>query len=218
MVKIVKQLIMKSIKFFYWKYRNFTEGLMIYNYNLSPKNKLGKKTRIGKGIEFGNITLGDYSAISGPRSYIEEAKIGKHCSIARQVVIGVTGHNYDWVTTSEIITDKKLGFINNNVSHIQKPMPEIGNDVWIGINSIIMRGVIIGDGAVVGAGSVVTSNVLPYSIVGGIPAKHIRFRFTEDQIKKLLKVKWWDWDENKKKKNSYLFYDIEKFLLTHYNE
>ena len=94
-------------------------------------------------------------------------------------------------------------------------MPIIGNDVWIGLNVIIMRGVVIGDGAVVAAGSIVTSNVEPYSIVAGIPAKHIRFRFSDYQIRKLKEIKWWDWEENKIKENVELFYSIDAFIIRH---
>lgn len=202
--------------FFYWNYRNVTEGLKIYNYKLSRRTELGKKTMIRRGTDMFNLSLGDYSYISGPGNLVEEAKIGKFCSIARQVIIGVKGHNYDWVTTSPIITSSEFGFIEHDVLEPQKEMPIIGNDVWIGMNSIIMRGVTIGDGAVIAAGSVVTSNVLPYSIVGGVPAKHIRFRFSEDEIQKLLAIKWWDWEEKKIKDNSHLFYKIDDFVSKHY--
>lgn len=72
----------------------------------------------------------------------------------------------------------------------------IGNDVWIGIRCIIMDGVSIGDGAVVAAGSVVTKDVAPYAIVGGVPAKVIRFRFNDSVIEKLLQLKWWDYTDD----------------------
>lgn len=71
--------------------------------------------------------------------------------------------------------------------------PIIGNDVWIGINSTILNNVVIGDGAVIGAGAVVTKDVSPYSVVGGVPARLIKFRFSEEQIDRLLRIKWWDW-------------------------
>lgn len=218
MINIVsysKKIAKKIVLYFYWKYRNFSEDLKIYNYSLSPRTKLGKKVMVRSGTEIGIVSLGDYSYISGPRSYVEEAKIGKFCSIARQVIIGVSGHNYDWVTTSPIITSKEFGFVKNDICEPQKNMPIIGNDVWVGMNAVIMRGVIVGDGAVIAAGSIVTSNVKPYSIVGGMPAKHIRFRFTEVQIQKLLEIKWWDWEESKIKANSDLFYDIEAFIFQH---
>ena len=93
--------------------------------------------------------------------------------------------------------------------------PVIGNDVWVGMNVIIMRGVTIGDGAVIAAGSVVTADVEPYSIAGGIPAKHIRYRFSKEIIESLLEIRWWDWPEEKIRKNVHLFYDIENFIRMH---
>lgn len=75
----------------------------------------------------------------------------------------------------------------------------IGNDVWIGYEAVILAGVHIGDGAVIGARAVVTKDVAPYSVVGGVPAKEIRKRFSPDVISKLLEIKWWDWPEEKLK-------------------
>lgn len=71
----------------------------------------------------------------------------------------------------------------------------IGNDVWIGYEAVILAGVTVGDGAIIGARAVVTKDVPPYTIVGGVPAKTIRKRFSDDVISKLLKMKWWDWPE-----------------------
>jgi len=199
----------------YWLYRNIKGDLDIQNHMLSPKIKLGKKTMIRRDTEVYNIDLGDYSYVSGPRSYIEDAKIGKYCSIARQVIIGVSNHNYNWVTTSPVITSKSYGFINDDVEEPQKAPPVIGNDVWIGMNSIIMRGVTIGNGAIIAAGSVVTKDIEPYSVVAGVPARHLRYRFDKVQIQELEKIQWWNWDEQKIKENANLFYDIDKFIANH---
>ena len=77
----------------------------------------------------------------------------------------------------------------------------VGNDVWIGYEAVIMQGVTIGDGAIIGTRGVVTKDVPPYAIVGGVPAKVIRKRFPEETIEKLLKVKWWDWEPERIKRN-----------------
>ena len=77
----------------------------------------------------------------------------------------------------------------------------VGNDVWIGYEAVIMAGVTIGDGAIVGTRAVVTKNVPPYTIVGGVPAKAIRKRFSEDTIAALLAMEWWDWPEEKIKQH-----------------
>ena len=211
LIKLAKKIILP----FYWFCRNIKNKTNIKNYSLSPKLKLGKYSMIRKGSEVYNVILGDYSYISGPNSYVEDAIIGKYCSIARNVIIGVSGHNYEWVTTSPIITSKSYGFINENVLEPQKEIPVIGNDVWVGLNVVIMRGVVVGDGAVIAAGSIVTKNVEPYSIVAGTPANHIKFRFNTDQINDLKAIKWWDWNVEKIKKNSELFYNIDKFISVH---
>ena len=90
----------------------------------------------------------------------------------------------------------------------------IENDVWVGARSTIMSGVKISNGAVVAAGSVVTKDVPPYTIVGGNPARIIKYRFDESQIEKLLKISWWDWDEDKIRENAELMWssDIDKFI------
>ena len=77
----------------------------------------------------------------------------------------------------------------------------VGNDVWIGYEALILAGVAIGDGAIIGSRAVVTKDVPPYTIVGGIPAKPIRKRFDNETISELLKLRWWDWNEEKIKRN-----------------
>jgi virginiamycin A acetyltransferase len=214
-MSLLIELAKKIILPFYWFCRNIKNSTNNKNYSLSPKLKLGKHSMIRNGSEVYNVNLGDYSYISGPNSYVEDAIIGKYCSIARNVIIGVSGHNYEWVTTSPVITSKSYGIIKENVPEPQKEIPVIGNDVWVGLNVVIMRGVVIGDGAVIAAGSVVTKNVEPYSITAGIPAKHIKYRFNIDQISNLIAIKWWDWNDDKIKNNSELFYDIDEFIEKH---
>ena len=107
------------------------------------------------------------------------------------------------------IRNKKLDI--DYTKSINNPVT-IGNDVWIGANVCILPGISIGDGAVLAAGAVITKDVPPYAIVGGVPAKVIKYRFSEDIIKKLLKIKWWNWEEEKVKKNKDLFYDPVKFV------
>ena len=94
----------------------------------------------------------------------------------------------------------------------QKAAPKIGHDVWIGANAIISRGVTIGNGAVVAAGAVVTKDVQPYSVVGGVPAKHIKFRFSPEEIEQLENLKWYEWEDSKLKEFSSCFTDISLFL------
>jgi serine acetyltransferase len=93
----------------------------------------------------------------------------------------------------------------------------VSNDVWIGAKSTIMSGVKIGDGAIVAAGALVTKDVEPYSIVGGNPAKLLKYRFDKSQIEELLKIEWWSWDESKIKEEGMILWssDINYFIEKH---
>ena len=124
-----------------------------------------------------------------------ETTVGNYCSIAVGVRIGLTQHHIKYFSTSPEL----YNFQNSEDENLDKPC-KIGNDVWIGVNALIMEGLTIGDGAVIGAGAVVTKDVPPYAVVGGIPAKVIKYRFDEDVIKELLEIKWWDLPEDKIKK------------------
>ncbi len=126
--------------------------------------------------------------------------VGKYCSIAANVNIYLGGnHRTDWVTTYPFGHIHQSRFNNfNGVGHPStKGDVVIGNDVWIGSNVTIMSGVTVGDGAVIANNSHVVKNVESYSLFGGNPAKLIKYRFNPLQIEKLLKIKWWDWDDLK---------------------
>jgi virginiamycin A acetyltransferase len=130
--------------------------------------------------------------------------IGKFCMIASDVTFIMNGANH---LTDAITTYPFAIFGNGWESAMEgKTYPSkgnivVGNDVWIGYNATIMAGVTIGDGAIIGTNSVVTKDVEPYSIVGGNPAKLIKKRFSEDEIKDLLEIKWWDWEIEKITRN-----------------
>lgn len=120
-------------------------------------------------------------------------KIGAFCSIAGNVAIGPSQHPLSFLSTHPfqyLGRDKLMPKYKVHFEHA-KPV-EIGNDVWIGANALIMDGIKVGDGAVVGANAVVTKDVPAYAIVGGVPAKLIRYRFEPKVIEKLLALKWWD--------------------------
>jgi len=126
--------------------------------------------------------------------------IGKFCMIASDVTFIMNGANH----LSEAISSYPFAIFGGDwstamdgKSYPTKGNTEIGNDVWIGYGATIMPGVIVGDGAIIATKSVVTSDVAPYTIVGGNPAKEIRKRFSKEQIQQLLDLAWWDWPVEK---------------------
>jgi len=139
------------------------------------------------------LRIGAYTYFTGKPRVLNFAeggtlRIGKFCSIGPGMTILLGGeHRTDWVTTYpfNLISHMRLSKTKGDVT--------IGNDVWIGLEAAILGGVNVGDGAVVGAHSVVTRDVKPYSIVGGNPARHIRFRFDSYTRALLQKISWWDW-------------------------
>ncbi len=144
-----------------------------------------------RGWEIGVGTYGNPTV----QSWGENARlvIGRYCSIAEGVTILLGGnHRVDWVTTYPFhVFDPAGEHITGQPA--SKGDVVIGNDVWLGDSCRIMSGVTVGDGACVAANAVVTRDVAPYSIVGGVPARLIRHRFGLDQIAALLEIRWWDW-------------------------
>ena len=144
-------------------------------------------------------------------------KIGMYCSFAQNIKIFLNSdHPINLVSTFPLKTRLKQKVPWPNLDVISKGGVNIGNDVWVGENALIMSGISISDGSVIAAGSVVTKNVGPYELVGGNPAKKIKTRFNKSQIKSLLRIKWWDWPEKKIIENLDDFYNnIEKFITLH---
>jgi acetyltransferase-like isoleucine patch superfamily enzyme len=156
---------------------------------------------------------------------MDSVVIGKYCSIGPEVMfIPSMGH----LPTQEFQNMRVSTYPLQNLSETgwkeKYNLPRkawkiginIGNDVWIGTRAIIMPAINIGDGAVIAAGAVVTKNVPAYAIVGGVPAEIIRYRYTQQQIEDLLKIKWWNWSEEKVKQNIDDFYnDVDLFIQKH---
>ena len=164
------------------------------------------------------ITIGKHS-YGRPKVYIwhetERLEIGSFTSFADQVTIFTGGeHHSEWVTTYPLrflLEDPEAGLDGHPYS--LGPV-KIGSDVWICFGVTIISGVTIGDGAIVGARSVVTSDVPPYAIVAGNPAKVIKYRFDEYQIRGLMETRWWEWPIEKIKEALPLLCasDIDEFL------
>ncbi len=164
-----------------------------------------------------NITAGKYSYYSGyyhghsfddcarylfpDRDDVDKLIIGSFCSIGSGVsfiMAGNQGHRHNWISSFPFYYMPEVDAFEKAYNGFENAGDTVvGNDVWIGSEAMIMSGVKIGDGAVIGSRSLVTKDVAPYTIVGGNPAKVIKSRFSEEHVKMLLEIKWWDWDEQK---------------------
>ncbi len=151
------------------------------------------------------------------------SRVGNFCSISPGVKFSFLGkHNYHWVSTYPFYDFYNKWHVEDYMWH--KGMPDedkiepkpiiIENDVWIASNVTIKEGVRIGNGAVVGMEALVTKDIPPYALVGGNPARIIKFRFSEEQINELLKIAWWNWSDEKIHKLAPLLIssDIDKFI------
>ena len=175
--------------------------------------EIGKFVFLGNKITLRNSTIGDHSYINSD-THISNSKIGKFCSIASNVTFGLGMHPTHLISTHPSFYSCNKGYktFADREYFLEYGTIILGNDVWVGNNAIIMYGVSIGDGAIIAAGAIVTKDVKPYEVVGGIPAKHIKFRFKEDEILKLSTFKWWNKDEAWLEEHYKLFLDREKFL------
>lgn len=167
--------------------------------------------------ELHNSKLGKYSYIS-QYSIVNKSKIGKFCSIANGCYIGLWEHNTYVSTHSFYLYEHSGDFVKGYKNYDKDDIETIiGNDVWIGANAVVMKGIHIGDGAIIGASAVVTKDVPAYSIVVGNPSKVIKYRYDEDDIHWLLKIKWWNFSRKKIKnliqQNAFTDFKLFKQIL-----
>ncbi len=174
----------------------------------------------------GRLLIGEYSyGLPIVINYNEDRNvkviIGKFCSIADNLRIILGGqHHTDWISTYPFRVVFSLAGADQDRHPLLRGDVIIQNDVWIGRDVLIFDGVTIGNGAVIGSGSVVTKDVAPYEIVAGNPCRRIRMRFSDEEIVKLLKIAWWDWDISKILDNVHLLLspNINNFIQKFYNE
>ena len=219
-------LLFKTIVILFSSVKDYFSAVlrMAKNQSAYPNCKFYKGSELinsvlgGNNVLFNNVLVINSSA--GVHTYIQKgstivnANIGKFCSIAAGVSIGPGIHKLDCVSTHPAFYLKntplaKTYCLQDEFSSSKQTV--IGHDVWIGERAIILDGVTIGTGAVIAAGAVVTKNVEPYCIVGGVPAKVLKMRFTEIEIKRILASTWWDKDEQWLEQNYKRFSNISDF-------
>ena len=211
----MKEFVKRVVNFILIFKRNILDNNRIDKTSMILNSLTEKYVKIGKLTNIEHSKVGKYSYM-GNNVYLPLTCVGRYCSIASNVCLAAGMHPLNWVSTSPVFYDKNLwGGVKKKINPILNYnafsafnedgfLCNIGNDVWIGTNALIVCGrktITIGNGSIIAAGSVVTKDVPPYTIVGGIPAKPIRKRFDDKTIAELLKLRWWDWDEEKIKRN-----------------
>lgn len=176
------------------------------------KVKFGHKCNVAYGADLGDASIGKYTSV-GRYTTIRNSKIGNFCSISYNVSIGALGHPMDRVSGSAAFFQPKFGLCKTK-EVIEHRNTVVGHGAWIGCNAVIIEGVNIGNGAIVGAGAVVTKDVEPYSVVVGVPARHIKFRFEEEIIRNLEASQWWTMSDEFFRENLSLFSESVDLVIS----
>lgn len=175
----------------------------------------GRHCRIASPIYISDSSIGDFSYVE-PFCRLCSTDMGRFCSIAPFCMIGPPSHPVDHVSTHPafFLRCEYYGYtlLDESRDDWEGVRTRIGNDVWLGAGAFVRRGVSIADGAVIGAGAVVTSDVPPYAVVGGVPARIIRYRFDHATISRLLRLEWWNRDAHWLRQYAHLFSDVGRVL------
>lgn len=161
-----------------------------------------------------NVKLGNFTYVGG-HSNLKNCTVGHFTSIASDCRIGLGIHPTNFISTHPLFYSSKQAWSispKNKVDFKEYKEINIGNDVWIGTRVIIVDGIKIGNGAIIAAGAVVTKDVPAYAIVGGVPAKIIKYRFSNEIINTLDKSEWWNWNIKKIERHKYKFISESDFI------
>lgn len=212
MKKIIKRIYSVLLGFVY-------RVKVIYSAEIYYNNKFEGENSIQENSKLSNCYVGKASYV-GANCEFDSVKIGRFCAIGNDVKVIAANHPTEkFVSIHPAFYSKRsvaISYVKEQRFEEFKRVDDayavhIGNDVWIGDGVKILGGTRIGDGAIVGTGAVVTKDVAPYSIIGGVPAKKIRMRFSDKEISFLLSIKWWNKDEKWIREHAELFQDIRIF-------
>lgn len=164
---------------------------------VDPHSFVGRKSVVYRFARLLHSSISDYSYVA-PYSELYFTQVGRYCSIGKGVKVGFASHPLNRISTSPVFYSPsnavRVSYTKNS-TYTEYTNTVIGSDVWLGAYSFVAQGIKIGHGAVVAAHAVVTRDVPPYAIVGGVPAKIIRYRFSPEIIESLIKSNWWNQDE-----------------------
>ncbi len=194
--------------------KKYKEKHLVVGLNSEIVNaKIGRYVALNFNVVFRNSSIGDHSYINS-NTHVFNTSIGKFCSIGSGVQFGLGKHPTSMVSTHPaFFANNKLFKTFSDKAYIEEySQIKVGNDVWIGDGAVIMNDITIEDGAVIAARAVVTKDVKPYAIVGGVPAKILKFRFDEETIKRIRETKWWDREEKWFEDNYKLFHTPDDFI------
>lgn len=199
----------------YQERKNAAKNLAIGYMARVSNCRFGARNTLYPDVTLINVTLGDFTYVAD-NSKIQNAEIGKFCCIGPDVFIGLGKHpSRGFVSIHPIFFSQRrqaqITFVSG--SHYEEfERVRIGNDVWIGARAMVLDGVTIGDGAIIGAGAVVTKDVPDYAVVGGVPARVLRYRFEPAQIEFLKRSNWWNQDIDWLRENATKFHNIQDFV------
>lgn len=215
----VRNVLFNFFKFLIPEFQKLRNGITFNELKgISYDTYIDSKAKVYAPFSLIKCNLGAYSYIS-QNAKCHDVKIGKFCSIGPNFIAGIGMHPTNGISTSPMFYSSTN--LSNGITLCKETKFKehatvlIGNDVFIGANVIILDGIKIGNGAIIGAGSVVTKDVPDYAVVGGVPAKHIKFRFMPNQIQALNKIKWWEFDEEELKQVELHFHDVDNFIKQH---
>ena len=170
-------------------------------------SQVDRTARVYEMAKLSQSCVGAYTYI-GRRTSLVSARVGRFCSIASDCQIGMGTHTLSCLSTSPVFTEADNGlrrrWVDEALTNPYRPVT-LGNDVWVGLHVMIMGGITVGNGAVIAAGAVVTRDVPPYAVVGGVPARVIRYRFSPDVQQAIEESRWWELPENSLRQHLSLF-------------